>query len=62
MDTFQDYEKQSGKKVNKEKSLYYLHQNTARNSCEVVNQCLGMNKGTFPMNLLVILGREKISM
>uniref|UniRef100_A0A0V0IRF8 Putative ovule protein n=1 Tax=Solanum chacoense TaxID=4108 RepID=A0A0V0IRF8_SOLCH len=52
MSTLQKYEKQSGQKVNKEKSFYYLHQNTTRNISERVKQCLDMNWGDFPMTYL----------
>lgn len=52
METLQDYEKVSGKKINKEKSFYYLHQNITANTAIQVGQCTGMTKGYFPMMYL----------
>ncbi|KAH0670569.1 hypothetical protein KY289_025062 [Solanum tuberosum] len=52
MVVLQDYEKQSGQKVNKEKSFYYLHQNVAARISTLVEQCTGMSRGSFPMKYL----------
>uniref|UniRef100_A0A0V0HYL8 Putative ovule protein n=1 Tax=Solanum chacoense TaxID=4108 RepID=A0A0V0HYL8_SOLCH len=49
MTVLQDYEKQSGQKVNKEKSFYYLHQKVAAGISHQVEQCTGMSRDSFPM-------------
>lgn len=52
MMTLQEYEKQSGQKVNIEKSFYCVHQNAAGNSSLLVEQCTGFTRGSFPINYL----------
>lgn len=52
MTVLQEYEKQSGQMVNKEKSFFYLHQNVAAGISLPVEQCIGMNRGSFPMKYL----------
>lgn len=52
MVVLQDYEKQSGQKVNKYKRFYYLPQNVGVGSSLQVEQCTGMIKGSFPIKYL----------
>ncbi|MCD9640147.1 hypothetical protein HAX54_025258 [Datura stramonium] len=51
MTMIQEYEKQSGQKVNKERSLYYLHQKVDVGIPAQLKQITGMVRGFFPMNI-----------
>ena len=52
MQVLQQYESQSGQKVNKEKSFFYMHQNTSRSITEKVGEITGMTRGVFPFKNL----------
>ncbi|KAK6781273.1 hypothetical protein RDI58_023457 [Solanum bulbocastanum] len=52
MDVLHEYEHQSGQKVNNDKSFFFLHQNIAMEIPILVEQCVGMNKGSFSMKYL----------
>lgn len=52
MSTLQDYERQSGQKVNKDKSFNCIHQNTGRAVDSQIALITAMNKGKFPMKYL----------
>ncbi|KAG5577323.1 hypothetical protein H5410_057457 [Solanum commersonii] len=48
----EEYEVQSGQKVNKEKSAFYLHQSAWAAEKELVEECMGMSEGHFPLKYL----------
>lgn len=52
MSTLQEYETRSGQKINKDKSVYYLHQNEAAYASKVMEKGTGMKMGQFPMKYL----------
>lgn len=48
----QDYKAQSGQKVNKEKSFFFIHQMTASELRNMVEECTGISKAEFPFKYL----------
>ncbi|KAG5575266.1 hypothetical protein H5410_055400 [Solanum commersonii] len=46
------YEVQSGQKVNKEKNVFYLHQSASSTEKQLVEECIGISKGQFPLKYL----------
>lgn len=52
MSTLQKYEKQSGQKVNKDKNLYYIHQNIIGKTDTQIAQIIGMDRAKFLMKYL----------
>jgi len=49
MQTLDEYEQQSGQKINKEKSLFYVHDKIARTVIQEVESCIGFSRGKFPL-------------
>ncbi|KAG5570033.1 hypothetical protein H5410_059799, partial [Solanum commersonii] len=47
-----EYEKQSGQKMNKENSFFYLHHNVAAGISQEVEHSISTRKGVFPMKYL----------
>lgn len=52
MTILQDYEVQSGQKVKKEKSAFYLHQNEATDERLLMEECTSIHRGQFLMKYL----------
>lgn len=50
----QEYEVQSDKKVNKEKSAFYLHQSAGAADKELVEECVGISEGHFTLKYLSV--------
>lgn len=48
----QAYETQSGQKINKEKSGFFMHQNAATTHKQLVEECTGISRGQFPLKYL----------
>ncbi|KAG5610941.1 hypothetical protein H5410_022222 [Solanum commersonii] len=44
-----EYERESGQKANKDKSLFYMHQNSSREVVHQIELDTCMTKGTFPL-------------
>lgn len=55
MIVLQEYEHQSSQKVNKNKGFFYLHQNVTTGIPILVEKCVGMIKGSFPIKYLGVL-------
>lgn len=52
MGTLQEYESESGQKVNREKSAFYVYQKEASSMSLQTEQCLGIPKVQYPMKYL----------
>lgn len=52
MEILKDYESQSRQKVSIEKIFFYMYKYAIRNTSEMVEKCLDMNRGSFPMKYL----------
>lgn len=52
MECLQEYETESGQKINKHKSAFFLHQNVAGEVRKLVEECTGFTRGQFPLTYL----------
>lgn len=50
--TLQEYERESGQKINKAKSSFYTHQKAGATVNSLIEQHIGISKGQFPMKYL----------
>ncbi|XP_060211780.1 uncharacterized protein LOC132639344 [Lycium barbarum] len=52
MNVLSEYEKISGQLLNREKSFFYMHQKSAMQLCQEVEQIAGFTRGMFPFKYL----------
>lgn len=52
MKVLQEYEKEPGQKINKEKRFFYMHKNTQACTIQHMEQVTGMGIGAFPLKYL----------
>lgn len=59
MNTLQEYERQSGQKINRDKSVFFVHNMAAHRDIQLIEECSGFPRGKFPLTYLIGHARKR---